>query len=163
MKVFITGGTGFVGGFLTRRLAEAGHEMTLLTRSVGRARPSGDNVAYVQGDPGYGGDWQQAAAQADVAVNLAGESIFQRWSKSAKHRISGSRILATRNLVDAMLQGDRPGRTLLNASAVGYYGYRDDDELAEDAGPGDDFLARVCRDWETEACGPKRPESASAG
>jgi uncharacterized protein (TIGR01777 family) len=85
----------------------------------------------------------------DAVVNLAGKSIFRRWSKSYKKEIYGSRILTTRNVVDA-LPTDR-SVTLCSASGAGYYGNRGDDLLNEDEKAGDDFLASVSVDWEAEA------------
>ena len=85
----------------------------------------------------------------DAVVNLAGKSIFRRWSKSYKKEIYDSRILTTRNVVDA-LPTDR-SVTLCSASGAGYYGNRGDDLLKEDEKAGDDFLASVSVDWEAEA------------
>jgi uncharacterized protein (TIGR01777 family) len=89
---------------------------------------------------------------ADAAINLAGESIAgKRWSVEQKARIRDSRIRATRGVVEAIRDAaHRPG-TLVNASATGYYGPRGDEPVDETTGPGDDFLAQVCRDWEREA------------
>ena len=84
-----------------------------------------------------------------MVVNLAGASIFTRWTAAAKKLIRESRILTTRNVVDALPAG--AGVTLVSTSAVGYYGFHGDEELGEDAGAGSDFLARLCVDWEAEA------------
>ena len=85
----------------------------------------------------------------DVVINLAGASIFRRWKDEAKQLIYDSRILTTRNVAEAMLR--EKGALLCSTSAVGYYGFRGDEELTEDDSPGDDFLANVCVDWEGEA------------
>jgi uncharacterized protein (TIGR01777 family) len=85
----------------------------------------------------------------DAAINLAGRSIFKRWSKSYKALIYDSRILTTRHLVDAL--PTHKNISLISASGVGYYGNRDDDILTESDANGNDFLATVCRDWENEA------------
>jgi hypothetical protein len=88
-------------------------------------------------------------------VNLAGESVAQRWTAAARERILSSRVQATRGLVAAL--HDQPGaespRVLVSASAVGYYGSRGDDVLTEQAAPASDFLASVCVGWEEEARG----------
>jgi uncharacterized protein len=150
MKIFITGGTGFVGGRLTDHLAGLGHGVTVLTRKA----PTGLNsteIAYVTGDPASGGRWQETAAAHDVLINLAGAGIFKRWSDDYKETILRSRLNTTRNLTEAT---ERPGssvKVMLSASAVGYYGFRGNQELRETDEPGNDFLASVCRRWEEAA------------
>ncbi|MDT8288017.1 MAG: TIGR01777 family oxidoreductase, partial [Elusimicrobiales bacterium] len=104
---------------------------------------------YIAADTTQSGDWQDALADQEVVVNLAGKSIFTRWSEKAKNQIHDSRILTTRNLV-AALPANR-GTTLCSTSAVGFYGDRGDAILTEDEPPGDDFLAKVGQAWEKEA------------
>ena len=151
MKVFLSGGTGFVGSFLTGRLAEAGHQVTILTRSKqdGRAVPQG--VSLLAGDPTIPGDWQQKVADHDAIINLAGESIFNRWTTKTKGLIRQSRILTTRNIVQALCSRKGAATELLSASAVGYYGFREDEIVDEYGHSGNDFLALVSQAWEAEA------------
>jgi hypothetical protein len=93
----------------------------------------------------------QALAGAEALIHLAGESVAQRWTEHAKEHIRDSRVVGTRMLVDAAKEAGTV-RHLVSASAVGYYGGRHGAEpLAEDAPPGDDFLAGVSRAWEAEA------------
>ncbi len=149
MNVFIVGGTGFVGVNLANRLRARGDDVTVMGHVPGRPRGLDPAVEVVVGDATVGGAWQERIAGHEVVINLAGASIFTRWTEASKKLIRSSRILTTRNVVDAL-----PGSasvTLISTSAVGYYGFRDDEELGEDAGPGDDFLARLCVDWEAEA------------
>jgi len=87
MKVFITGGTGFVGTTLTQKLAQEGNKVTVLTRSVKSYTATLQGVSYVEGDPTQKGRWQGRVADHDVVINLAGASIFRRWSDSAKRLI----------------------------------------------------------------------------
>ncbi|MFZ0928644.1 MAG: NAD-dependent epimerase/dehydratase family protein, partial [Syntrophobacteraceae bacterium] len=101
MKIFVTGGTGFVGRYVTRRLSEAGHEAFILTRSPVRAKQSIPWATIIEGDPKKPGEWQQQVAQSDAAINLAGSPILTVWTDSARKSILDSRILTTRNLVDA--------------------------------------------------------------
>jgi len=151
MKVFITGGTGFVGSTMTKRLVETGHEVSVLTRSGAGRRGVREGISLIEGDPQKRGSWQEKVADHDVIINLAGASIFTLWTSKARRTIMDSRVLTTRNLVDA-LSSCKKGTVLLSASAVGYYGsYEDDRILDESAPPGDDFLAKVGRKWEAEA------------
>jgi uncharacterized protein (TIGR01777 family) len=137
MRITITGGRGLIGSRLVKRLQDRGDEVTVLSR--GREPcwdPSGPAPAA-------------ALAGRDAVVHLAGENLAQRWSGDAKRRIMESREEGTRNLV-ASLRDSGVG-TLVSASAVGYYGPRGDERIAEEEPPGDDFPARVCVAWEREA------------
>ncbi len=158
MKIFVTGGTGFVGKYVTGRLAAAGHEVLILSRSALKAKQIVPWAQIVEGDPRKAGEWQQRAGQCDAALNLAGSSIFTVWTNAARKSILDSRVLSTRNLVDALM-GAGKGKVLINGSAVGYYGSRLDDEpLGENASSGNEFLSEVCIKWEEEAA-----RAASAG
>jgi len=150
MKTFITGGTGFVGSRLTEHLTALGHEVTVLTRKP-PAGPHPTGISYVTGDPASGGPWQKAAAGHEALINLAGASIFKRWSEDYKQVILRSRLDTTRNLTEAAGRSGSSVKVILSASAVGYYGSRGDQELVEQDEPGNDFLASVCRQWEKAA------------
>jgi uncharacterized protein (TIGR01777 family) len=152
MKVFITGGTGFVGNHLTQALSRSGHEVMLLSRSPAKDRQLPTGASLLVGDPNQPGAWQQAVAECGVAINLAGSSIFTHWNAKAKQVIRQSRIATTRYLVAALAARQGRETLLISASAIGYYGGRDDDQLLdEDSPPGADFLAQLARDWEAEA------------
>ncbi|KPJ98473.1 MAG: epimerase [Desulfobacterales bacterium SG8_35] len=157
MKVFITGGTGFLGAALTDGLLAEGHAVTILSRSS-QNKSLRLGLAYCEGNPTKSGTWQQEVARHEVVINLAGASIFRPWNDKNKEAIRSSRILTTHNIVDAIGQA-RKNITLLSGSAVGYYGFREDEELDENSAPGDDFLAGVVLDWEAEA---KRAEQFGA-
>lgn len=148
MRVFIVGGTGFVGVNLAARLRARGDEVTVLGQSAARPRGLDAAVPLVAGDARFPGDWQERLAAHDVVINLAGASIFTRWTAATKRLLRESRILTTRNIVDAL---PAAGVTLVSTSAVGHYGFRGDEEVGEDGGAGTDFLARLCVDWEAEA------------
>ena len=151
MKVFMTGGTGFVGTTMAHKLLEQGHQVTILTRKMGADRTLPRGASFLEGDPTKRGEWQKAVPQHEVIVNLAGASIFRRWNQETKKVIRESRILTTTNLVEALSDGGGKETTLLSTSAVGYYGFHGDEELDEDSPPGEDFLASVTQDWETAA------------
>jgi hypothetical protein len=151
VKVLMTGGTGFVGSQLTSRLLEEGCEVTVLTRTQKRAERKSSQVSYLQSDPTQEGNWQSAINDHDVIINLAGASIFSRWTEETKKAIRESRILTIRNLVEGIDPMRAKSMTLFSTSAVGYYGFHGDEELMEDSSPGTDFLARMAVEWETEA------------
>jgi uncharacterized protein len=153
MKFFLTGGTGFVGSYLSEQLVHNGHSVTVLTRSS-RSRPSATPpaISFAQGDPTEPGQWLQLVPEHDVVINLAGTSVFVRWTEENKKSIRNSRILTTRHIVEALAAApERRTKVLLSTSAIGYYGNRGEESLTEDSPPGDDFLAHVARDWEAEA------------
>jgi len=157
MKIFVTGGTGFVGTWLIKALIEQGHDITILTRRAIHDDTSG--VEYVQGNPMTSGKWQQVAAEHEVMINLTGENIFGRWTEAKKEAIRNSRILTTANLVEAIARRQGKETRLFSASAVGYYGFHGDEILTEDSPSGGDFLGSVARQWEAEA---KKAESFEA-
>lgn len=150
MKILMTGGTGFVGSILTRAFLRKGHEVTVLTRSS-RAEPGPKGLSYLSADPTRKGEWQELVPFHDVIVNLAGASIFKRWTKKHKAAMRESRLLVTENLVEAISRGNRRGIRLLSTSAVGYYGFRGDEILDESSQSGEGFLSSLSREWEGAA------------
>ncbi|GAB4475547.1 MAG: TIGR01777 family oxidoreductase [Anaerolineae bacterium] len=163
MRVIITGGTGFLGSRLAESLAADGHEVIVLSRSPekGRARFKGA-VRVEQWDGKTAAGWGGLADGADAIVNLAGESIAgegippARWTPARKRRILESRLNAGAAVIEAIRAAAQKPKVLLQGSAVGYYGPRGDEPVTEETGPGTDFLARVCVEWEdavSEAAG----------
>jgi uncharacterized protein (TIGR01777 family) len=149
MKILITGGSGFVGSNLADFLISKGHQVTAIGRSEPQHRFDRENYHFVAADTTRKGPWQRELADADAVVNLAGATIFKRWTGKHKKKIYDSRVLTTRNVVEALPSGTK--LTLCSASGAGYYGSRGDDILKEDERPGHDFLAGVSMDWEKEA------------
>jgi len=149
MKILITGGSGFVGTGLSQFLLGRGHRIIATGSSASHRSISHKNYRYISADTTIPGPWQDELKDTDAVVNLAGKNIFKRWSDSCKKQIYDSRILTTRNLVQALPADNKI--TLCTTSAVGYYGDSADEVLRENAPPGDDFLAKVSRDWEKEA------------
>jgi len=155
MKALVTGATGFVGPRLLRLLDRP----VALSRDPDRARRRIGHLCerIVRWDPMQGPPPQEAFAGIDTVLHLAGESVAEgRWTAEQKARIRDSRVVGTRNLVQGILQAAEKPRALVSASAVGYYGDRGDEELTESAAPADDFLARVCVEWEREARGAEQ-------
>jgi uncharacterized protein (TIGR01777 family) len=154
MHVFITGGTGLIGTHLIRRLGERQDTVVLLTRRPQAARGRfGSDCTVVEGDPMQAGSWMEAVKDCDAVVNLAGEGIFnRRWNTAFKTMLRDSRVQSTENIVKVLERSGSP-RVLVNASAIGYYGPLGDEEVVEEHPPGDDFLARICVDWERAAQG----------
>ncbi len=151
MKILITGGTGFVGAQLTSRLMQDGHAVTILTRSPKVPKGPAVSIYYLQGDPTQKGAWQDSIKNHDAIINLAGASIFSKWTDAYKKLIRDSRMTTTRNLVEGIPAHSERKITLFSTSAVGYYGFHGDEELAEQSPPGNDFLARLAVEWEGEA------------
>lgn len=159
MRVFITGGTGLIGTQLIRRLRQRGDVPVVLTRRPDAARKTfGAETTIVEGDPTIAGRWMDDAAECDAVVNLAGENLFnKRWNDEFKRVMRDSRIKSTDNVAAALVRNPRTAsgsaKVLVNASAIGYYGPRDDEELTESSSPGTDYMSRLCVEWE-EATGP---------
>ncbi|MBD2464049.1 TIGR01777 family protein [Oscillatoria sp. FACHB-1407] len=157
MKVAVTGATGFVGGYLVKRLQQEGHTVVVLTRDAQRGKqmfPSSSfaNVEVVAYTPLESGDWQRAIAGCDGVVNLAGAPIAEsRWTPERKQEILDSRVIGTRKIVEAIAQANPKPSVLINSSAIGYYGTSETSTFDETSAAGDDFLAEVCKAWEAEA------------
>lgn len=151
MKVTITGATGLIGSRLVERLSERGDEVTVLSRDPRRAQERLGVPAAARWDALAAPAPAEALAGRHAVVHLAGEPVAQRWTERAKRAIRDSRVAGTRNLVAGLADADPRPSTLVASSAVGYYGDRGAEEVDESTPPGDDFLARVCADWEREA------------
>lgn len=150
MHVFLMGGTGFLGSHLAHYLHGQGHTLSLLVRSEKKKGMFPPDCEVIGGDPLQPGPWQESAAKADVLVNLVGKNIFARWTEQEKEQIYTTRIEATRMAVQAIARSDSPP-ALINANAVGYYDPNREEVATENAPPGENFLARVSIDWQSEA------------
>lgn len=132
---------------------DSGHQVTALSRNAAKAL---HNMPVLED----AFDWDlmreyapmEAFDGVDAVIHLAGESVAGgRWTKEKKDKIYNSRIQGTHHLVGSMMKAETPPKALISASAIGYYGDRDDETLTESSAPAHDFLANVCKDWETEA------------
>jgi hypothetical protein len=93
----------------------------------------------------------QLVSGFDVIVHLSGENVAGRWSEAKKRRIRDSRIISTQNLARALIQAEKKPGVFVCASAIGYYGNRGEEILAENSSSGSGFLAEVSRGWEAAA------------
>jgi uncharacterized protein len=148
MRILVTGGTGFIGTALCKRLLAQGHAVTVLSRDADRARRHfQDRVSAID---------SLGALDADNApeaiVNLAGENLAaHRWNAHWKRVFRDSRVQTTERLVDYIRQAPRKPRVLVSGSAVGYYGARGDALLDENSPPGDEYQSELCVAWEAAA------------
>ena len=149
MRVIITGGSGLIGRAATNLLASAGHEVVVLSRSPERVTDLPHGARAQKWDAQSGEGWAELVNANTVIVNLAGQSIAHwRWTKQHKKNVLESRLAAARAVVDAIRKSRRTPRLVIQASAVGYYGDRGDEELTELSPAGEGFLADVCKQWE---------------
>jgi uncharacterized protein (TIGR01777 family) len=142
MKIAVTGSTGLVGAELMPSLASARH----LVRRVVRRNPTDSDVLW---NPTAGTIDAQQLEDLDAVIHLAGENIAaRRWNSEQKAQIRDSRIQGTRLLCENLARLRQPPHVLVSASAIGFYGNRGDENLAEMSAAGNGFLPDVCREWE---------------
>jgi uncharacterized protein (TIGR01777 family) len=147
MNIVVAGGSGFLGEPLVRRLLARGDAVAVLTRDTSRVR-AGRPILW---DGRSQGAWAEEVAAADVVINLAGENIGAgRWTAERKRRLIDTRLDAAKAIVEALRRTARK-RTLINASATGFYGNRQDEELDESSSRGSGFLAELVEQWEAAA------------
>ena len=147
MKIAITGSSGLIGSALVPTLKADGHEVLRLVRRTPR---TADEHRW---DPQHRRIDDNLLADVDAVVNLAGTPIRPRpWTRAYKESLVSSRLDSTATVAGALAEAALadPGRprVLLSGSAVGYYGDTADAVVEESAPPGEDFLARLCVQWE---------------
>lgn len=144
--VAISGAGGLVGSALAALLTTGGHRVVRLVRRPARTPEE------IHWDPAAGLVDPAGVAPFDALVHLAGENIGAgRWTRTRRAAIRASRVEGTRALMASLGRMPTPPRTVVVASAVGWYGDRGDESLDESAASGTGFLAEVCRDWEVAA------------
>lgn len=148
MKILLTGGTGFIGRTLTKRLLQQNHELTILSRSPKKALTLfGQSVAIWSSLS----QWQENT-YFDAVINLAGEPIIDKaWTHSRKQKLLDSRVGITEQLVTAMQNARTKPSIFLSGSAIGIYGDRGQSICNESTGIADDFAAQLCQQWEQAA------------
>jgi uncharacterized protein (TIGR01777 family) len=131
-KIIIAGAGGLIGKPLIERLK--------------------NNYEVVRLERGARDRWAAQVEDAYAVVNLSGEPIAgKRWTSAQKKELIQSRLLTTKALVDAMAAASKKPAVFLNASAIGYYGSRDEAPLDEMSASGTGFLPDLCREWERQA------------
>ena len=151
INILVIGGTGFIGRVIASTLNAGDYRVTALSRSGEKGTSLSDDIPVIRADVLKPGPWQELISEYDVVINLAGVSIFRRWTEKAQQEIANSRIIATRNIVDAMQIQSSKVKQFFSVSGVGYYGFHKDGVLDENAAQGTDFLASVAARWEQEA------------
>jgi uncharacterized protein len=148
-KILITGATGFVGQALCDRLIKENYTLYILTRNEKLNSKGNDHSKF------YFNNLSQIQSIAiDIVINLAGETIAQKWTENSKHRIYNSRIATTRDLVHFMGLQQTPPSLFISGSAVGYYGVNDDKIFTEEDNysiTNSQFASSLCKAWEDEA------------
>jgi len=152
-RIIITGATGLIGRQLSQKLSEAGNQIIVFTRNTDSAKKVlNKNYEYIEWDFKKNDKWIESVSSADVIVHLAGINLFaQRWNNKFKEEVIVSRKETTKSLVEAIKISDRKPGVFISASGVGYYGDGGEKELDENSPAGTDFLAEVCKIWESEA------------
>lgn len=141
--VGVTGSSGLVGSALIPSLRARGHEVRRFVRSGAEATDA------IRWDPKTGAIDEARCDGIEAVIHLAGENIAgKRWTKARRDLLDESRGPATQKLCRALANLPAPPRTLLSASAVGFYGDRGAEELTEASASGPGFLADVARAWE---------------
>lgn len=152
MKILITGASGLIGKALQRSFEEKGWDMLLASRG----EPKDENHVKWTVEEGF--SEPERLEGIDAVVHLAGESVSGlRWTDEKKKAIRESRVAGTRNVVDAISKLSNKPKAFIASSAIGYYGERGNEELAESSPPGTGFLPDVCKEWEAES---RRAEDA---
>jgi uncharacterized protein len=144
LKILVSGSSGLIGSALVSALRAPGYDVECLIRN-GVAAP--DRVLWNPAEPLS----PESVSGFEAVIHLAGESIVGRWTDAKKRRIMDSRVPATRHLANALSKAPQRPRVFICASAIGYYGDRDDELLCEDSLSGEGFTGDLCRQWETVA------------
>lgn len=148
-NILISGGSGYIGRYLTNELQSHGYKISWLTRKI----KSDINISQ------YEWNWEnkildkKAIEKADAIIHLAGANIgAHRWSKKWKKEIYDSRIKSTELLFEKISESNPKPKLFISTSAIGFYGIKKSEKIfTENDKAGDDFLAQTCKDWETKA------------
>ncbi|QQS35188.1 MAG: TIGR01777 family protein [Ignavibacteriales bacterium] len=152
-KIIVTGATGLIGKKLCDELICKGNDVYIFTRDVLSAKKIISTATdYINWDYKNPELWKQHIEGKDAVIHLAGASVAgKRWNDEYKRVIRDSRIVSTKNLAEAIVQCEIKPKAFLTSSGSGYYGNRGNEILGENDNGGKDFLAQVCKDWESSA------------
>lgn len=150
LRILILGGTGFVGGEVGRLAASLGHRVTILTRRPGEVRGRLPFPCRILPWDDVKSDLpQEAISECDAVINLIGAGIADKaWTPRRRAEILYSRVESVAALARAIAAVPSKPRVVVQASAIGYYGDRGEEELSEGADAGSGFLAETCVAWE---------------
>ena len=147
VRVAIFGGSGFIGMELAKELVEQGHEVVIVSRGTRGSEPHFSIYTWEQLE-----HEPERLEGFDAFVNLAGETINQRWSDKAKSRILQSRIAATRQVAAIVARLKVKPEVVINGSGMSIYGYSEQETFDEHSPKRlTDFLGRTVNDWEQAA------------
>ncbi len=148
MRVLITGASGLIGKALQASFEEKGYELLLASRK----EANDDQHIQWNADTGFADEEISRLEGLDAVIHLAGENIAGlRWTDEKKKAIRDSRVHGTRTMIEAFAKLKNKPKTFISASAIGFYGDRDDEELTETSSVGDTFLAETSKEWEAES------------
>jgi uncharacterized protein (TIGR01777 family) len=143
--ILLTGGTGLIGRLLTKELLEKGYTVSHLSRQAANtvgAKTFFWDIKKKQID-------EHCLDGVDTIIHLAGAGIAdKRWSNARKKEIIESRTKSIQLIYDLMRRQKNQVKSIISASAIGYYSDRGDELLTEDSPPNTDFMAQCCLDWE---------------
>ncbi len=149
--IAIAGGTGFLGSYVAESLYNDGYKILISTRNPEKLSDKFKKFEIFRWNPQTEEFPIDVVQKSDVVINFLGENISQRWTQKVKERLRSSRIDSTRKIAEAFSKVNSSGKVFISASAIGIYGSKRDDIIDENSNFGDDFLARLCVDWENEA------------
>ncbi len=152
MKILVSGATGFIGSSVCEALSREGHELVAITRNSIRARS-------LIPAPHQAIEWDfsesipnnlKSLEDIEAVIHLAGESILEKkWNSEVKNRLYHSRVTSTQRLISLLKSHCKTfPKIFITASAIGFYGDRGAEYLDESSSPGNDFLSKLCQDWE---------------
>lgn len=145
LNIVISGATGLVGSALFKHLSAKGHKV----RRLVRRRPRSDTRQEIYWNPASGFIETSALEGTDVLIHLSGKNIAKKyWSKKQKNALIESRVKSTELLSHSLTRLKKPPHLFICASAIGFYGNRDDEDINENSKPGLGFLADLCKKWE---------------
>lgn len=149
MNYLITGGTGFIGSELVKKLVQKGDAVTVLTRKENQKNSS---VRFINSFSEI-----DQNEKIDCIINLAGEPIAaKKWSRKQKEILINSRLDVTKKIIELIAKLNHKPSLLISASAIGFYGSNGDEKLHEKSPHKVEFNNQLCSAWESQALEAKK-------